>query len=242
MDILVCVKPDMSGQEIGPFEALALEAGLQLRDSGGRVDVVTAGPGEWEDILRRALGMGADRGFHILVPDHDGPGGLVPASVTAGILARALSGPEFQVKYDLILTGVMSQDLMAGQTGPMLAEYLGLSLATAVVGMQIGKDGITAEREWEGGTRERLGLPLPALVSVQAGGYVPRYPSLSNMLRAKSAPIHTIFPDGDAKSVPREIFLDTAVPEKSRAGVRAAGGIHDQVRAFTAFIRERGII
>lgn len=250
MNILVCIKPDISGKEIGPFEALALEAALCLKDRQAaeraiRVDVMTAGPPEWNDILRRALGMGADNGFHILTRADTAPDALVPASVTAALLARAVLHSHTP-PYDIVLTGVMSQDLMAGQTGPMLAEYLDYTLATAVVGILSGGKKLEARREWEGGIRETLEIPLPALMSIQAGEYTPRYPSLSNMLKAKSKTIHTMTPEDlglePAKPHPHEFFLHTAVPEKTRAGQVVSGSIPDQVRVFKTFLKERALV
>ena len=96
MNILVCIKPDISGQEIGLFEALALEAGLQLRDArGGRVDVITAGPESWRGILHRALGTGADNAVHLLIDPPEGTGGLVPAQIPAGLIAAWAGLPRF---------------------------------------------------------------------------------------------------------------------------------------------------
>lgn len=257
MNILVCIKPDQSGTEIGPFESLALEAGLCLKEAWpeagkegaakAQVDVITVGPPEWENFLRRALGMGADNGFHILQSKDkglSGPDGLVSASVISVLLARAISHPHLTPIYDLILTGVISQDLMAGQTGPMTAEHLQLPLATAVVGMSQGEKGLTASREWEGGMRETLEIPLPALVSIQAGQYVPRYPSLSDMLRAKSKTIQVLTLDdlGGNDPTSNENFLGIAVPERTRAGQVVSGSVPDQVRAFNAFLKERALV
>lgn len=165
MNVLVCIKPDLLGQEIGPFETLAVEAALTLKDSGqaSRVDVITAGPAQWREIIVRALGMGADQGCHIVTPENEGSmdGGesLVPASITADRLRRALCRRHVELPYDLILTGVMSQDWMAGQTGPMLAEYLGVALATSVVKIFAVSGGIRAVRQLEGGVLKPLSCP-----------------------------------------------------------------------------------
>ncbi len=252
MNILVCIKPDPSGEEIGPFESLALEAGLCLKEAWpeegekkASLDVITVGPPEWEGTLRRALGMGADNGVHILVTGNKGHSGLVSASVTSQLLARAVSH-QLTPEYDLILTGVMSQDLMAGQTGPMAAEFLQFALATSVVAVSPKKKGLTASREWEGGIRETLEIPLPAVVSIQAGEYVPRYPSLSNMLRAKSKPIRVLGPKelsmGGDDVFSHENFMSTSIPERTRSGQVVSGSTKDQVRAFNSFLKERALV
>lgn len=244
MNVLVCIKPDITGEALGPFEALALEAGLKLKDQDPSVtlDVIAAGPPEWEAVLRRALGMGADNGYHVLLPGRGECDGMVPASSIAKMMARAMAQPDIAPAYDLILTGVMSQDLMAGQTGPMMAEYLNAALATAVIHLWACDAGLRAEREWEGGRREDLELPLPALVTIQAGGYVPRYPNLSNMLRAKSLPIHQIrLADlGDIR--PNEVFWGTIVPENTRAGKTVTGSVDVQAAALKSFLKEKAVI
>lgn len=247
MKILICIKPDITGQEIGPLEALAVEAGLRLRDSDRRcrVDVITAGPSQWENVLRRALGMGADNAFHILASRKgEWPGGLVSAIETAELLTRALACREFTPEYDLVLTGIMSQDLMAGQVGPMMAAYMGMPVATAVVRLTYEAGRLTCYRDWEGGMRETLEIPLPALVSIQAGYYTPRYPSLSNILKAASIEIGTITPEdlGLANMQPDAIFLDAIEPEKTRAGQMVTGSIETQVRIFTSFLKERALL
>lgn len=254
MEILVCIKPDMNGEEIGPFERLALEAGLLLKEASlalgfktACVDVVTAGPLGFRNCLDRALGTGADQGIHLLTsfPDSSDPGFLVPAPVTAGMLARVVT----ERAYDLILTGVMSQDLMAGQTGPYMAEILGLPCATAVVHMelepmQVDQPGraefILAKQEMEGGLEEDMKIELPALVSIQSGFYTPRYPVLSHMLKAREKPVTTI----PVEEFPRvqEVFSPPVIPESSRQKQLVQGSLRDQIEAFTAFISERGLI
>ncbi|SHO48156.1 electron transfer flavoprotein subunit beta/FixA family protein [Desulfopila aestuarii] len=247
MKILICIKPNITGQEIGPLEAHAVEAGLRLKDSDSSclVDVITAGPPKWANILHRALGMGADNAFHILT-DHknERPDGLVPASETAELLSRALTCTDFTPEYDLILTGIMSQDLMAGQVGPMLAVHMQITFATGVVRLNHQSGSLACHRDWEGGKRETLEIPLPALVSIQAGHYTPRYPSLSNILKAASAEIQTItLRELDLAGMqPDAIFLDTIEPQKSRAGEMINGSIEKQVRIFTSFLQERALL
>ena len=248
MRILVCIKPDISGEEIGPFEALGLEAGLCLKEvcdsTSGKscqVDVITVGPASWVDCLYRALGMGADSGIHILANFPEENGGLVPASFVAGALAAFVASAE--TPCDLILTGVMSQDLMAGQTGPMLAEYLDIACATAVVRLDYRDNFFVAQREWEGGYRETLELERPALISVQTGFYSPRYPTLSHMLKAKSKPVTVLNRDDleEARSV-RECFSGLKAPEGTREGSLVRGPIADQVQVFQSFLKQRALI
>ncbi len=256
MRILVCIKPDVTGEEIGPFEILALEAGLCLKESciavdgqACQVDVIIVGPDHWMDCIHRALGMGADSGIHILTAPQEDGGGLIPASVVAGLLAAFAASSEHP--YDLILTGVMSQDLMAGQTGPMLAEYLDIACATAVVQAECRDNILAAQREWEGGYRETLDLELPALISVQSGFYTPRYPTLSHMLKAKTKPItvlNRVDLEAKCKSdllpelTPRECFSGLEAPTQTREGKIIQGSLQEQVLAFNTFLQQRALI
>jgi electron transfer flavoprotein beta subunit len=247
MKVLICVKPNITGREIGPLEALAVEAGLRLKDCDGscRVDVITAGPAHWVSVLHRALGMGADNAFHVLTNQKEKrPDGLVSAAETAALLTRALRRRGFTPGYDLILTGIMSQDLMAGQVGPMLAMYMGMVLATAVVQLRYEASRLICYRDWEGGKREALEIPLPALVTIQAGHYPPRYQSLSNILKAASAEIRSIASEElDLANIqPDAIFLEAIKPEKTRAGRMVGGSIETQVGIFTSFLQERSLL
>ncbi len=262
MKILICIKPDMQGNEIGPFETLALEAGLHLREqaqacgeTGWQVDVITSGPADWRDSLVRALGMGADAGIHLITGDDEGSGALVPPSTTAARLAFALSSTGLVPDYDLVLTGIMSQDLMAGHTGPMLAQLLDLPCATSVVRLgprdadppdDAGQPFLEALREWEGGVLEEIRMPLPAIAAVQSGFYRPRYPSLSHMLKAKNKPVTEIDIDGQAgrelKKLPGESYAGMTEPDKTRQGRVVSGSLDFQVNEFLAFLKERNLL
>ncbi|MEH0018137.1 MAG: hypothetical protein V6Z89_00725 [Desulfobacter sp.] len=247
MRILVCIKPHIMEKDIGPFESIALEAGLQLGEEGV-VDVITAGPDHWVDTIYRALGMGADNGIHILTDSGDPHGGLVPASVTAGMLSAFVMSRRPDQAYDLIITGVMSQDLMAGQTGPMTAAYLDIPCVTAVVRAEQTGESLLIRREWEGGYWETLEMGFPALISIQAGQYTPRYPALSHMLKAKDKPLTVIRALSEICStnqipgqIPKERFSGLRMPEQTRKGEVVRGTLADQVRAFETFLQERNL-
>lgn len=232
---------------MGRFEELALEQGLVLKEaclkSGEEpsiLDVITVGPDSdmANDMIRRAYGMGADKGTHVRTRIRNGTNGLVPAFATASLLAGgAKSG------YDLILTGIMSQDLMAGQTGPMLAELLSIPCATGVVRIDPLEDKsiLRVEQEMDGGIREIIDLSLPALLAIQAGGEA-RYPTLSNMLKAGEKPI-TIFDEAEICPIPRlETFDAVENPGKTREGIKVKGTLKEQVHQFNKFLREKNLL
>lgn len=201
------------------FDEFAVEEALRIREAfpESSVDAVSVGPPRVVAVLRRALAMGANEAFHI---PYEGYQDVFPGE-TASLIA-AFAGSR---SYDLILAGVMSEDAMHAQTGPMVAEMLNVPCATAVVAQKMVEEGkrIVVERELEGGLREGLELPLPALIAVQSGINRPRYPALSHVLRSRSQPIMTV--PADALPTPsRHVRLvSLASPEPSGKGVFLEG-------------------
>lgn len=245
MKILVCIKQGVDDGEMSRFDEFALEEAQLLRElcqaegmDDARVDVITAGPAHAGAIIKRAFGLGADQGIHIVTRKVR----YVPAFVTASNLA-AVAG---KGDYDLILTGIMSQDMMEGQTGPMVAELLGLPCATGVVKIFLapGTDILRVEREMENGCKDCLDICLPAVLTIQAGINTPRYPSLSNMLKAGKKSITTLAEENLflAPVRPKELLVAIECPEKTRAGRRVEGSLEDQVRQLKRFLREKDLV
>ena len=256
MNILVCIKqvlaaavrvfPDADTRWIrsdsdeyvmNRFDEFAVEAALQLREalSDGRVDVISVGPERAEAVIRRALGMGADDGIHIITKTC----GPIPPAVTAALMAASVRNRN----YDLILTGVMSEDDMNAQVGPAMAEMLDLPCATAVI--QIERRGISTvyvEREMEGGMRDALEIRLPALLSVQSGAHPPRYPSLSRMLRANRRPIETIPSTDLGMTAPDIHVVRTAFPGKTRAGYFLEGSASEKAAQLLKIFQTRSLM
>ena len=245
MKILVCIKQGPDDSEMSRFDEFALEEALLLKAQcredgmkGARVDVITAGAATAAAVIKRAFGMGADLGIHIITRK--------ARYVTAFVTASALAAVAGKGGYDLILTGVMSQDMMDGQTGPMLAELLGLPCATGVVKNHLAPATgiVSVEREMESGRRDCLEIRLPAVLTIQAGINTPRYPSLSNMLAADKKHITTLV-EGDLFLTPvrpKESFVAIEHPEQTRTGQRLGGSLDDQVRQFKSFLREKDLL
>ena len=168
------------------YDEAAVEEALQIKDAipDTTIDIISVGPPRSEIAIKRAIGMGADSGIHIVTDNQDY---LDPFAVASWIAAFARS-------YDLILAGVMSEDAIQGLVGPLIAENLTLPCATAVIYEQLWpeKKRVYIEREIEGGFREQLELNLPAVLTVQTGINQPRYPSLSNLLRANKTELVTV--------------------------------------------------
>ncbi len=224
--------------KLAEWDARALEEALVLKESHPGVEVwaVTVGPAEADAVLQRALGMGADQAGHIIASD-DPPS---RPSAIAAWLAEFARGRGF----DLILCGVMSEDAMQGLVGPMLAEVLDLPCATGAVSLALSPDnaGVRVEREMEGGRRQAVELPLPALVTVGASPRQPRYPSLSHLLRAKKAPRLRIEAQNLAQTPTREERRALSLPQRQRAGLRLAGGSAEKAAQLRAILQERSLL
>lgn len=252
--ILVCIKtvPDLAAGEaltiaggwidetavawsMNHYDAHALETALTIRETCGDVTVaaLSAGPERVRDTIRRALAMGADTGIHL---DMDTAGRS--AQRTAQAIARFAEGK----RYDLILAGAMSEDDMNGTTGPMIAAALGLPCAVAAVELipDLPAGSITAACEMEGGMAEIVQLTMPALVTVQTGRQVPRYPSLSNTLRSRRQPIVRVVPDETEDRFPPVEGLRVACPQRASTCRVIEGTLVEKADTLLHVFNEKG--
>lgn len=173
---------------VNEYDLYAMEEAVRIKERFKDVEitVVSVGPLRAEKAIRKALALGGDYG--VLIDDSKSP--CEDSLSVASLIASWAEDKEF----DLILCGLMSEDFQRYQTGPMLAQLLKIPFATAVISLNIypEKKKLTCERELEGGLREKVELPLPALLTVQTGINTVRYASLSNVLRAKELKIELI--------------------------------------------------
>jgi len=197
MKIVVCLKqvPDMESKfkiiddskidesqiafKINDFDNYAVEAALQLKEkNGGEVIIVSAGPDRAAKDIRQAFAMGADWGIHINDPAvYEGDNFVI-----ASALVKAI---ESIGDVDLILTGVMAEDIQAAVTGVMVADLMGIPHSTNVVKLEVDGSNYTVNRELEGGLNEVIALAGPAVFSIQSGINEPRYPTLPGIMKAK---------------------------------------------------------
>jgi electron transfer flavoprotein beta subunit len=165
-------------------DAYALEEALQLKERAGDGEVVVlcAGPERVQSTLREALAKGADRAVHVVTPE-SGEGSLARRDTldVARLLADAVKGEA----PDLVLTGLQSDDLGAGQTGVVMAELLGIPHATLVLHVELAGAGIQVKRELEDGWMQHVEMPLPALLTIQSGGNRLRYATLMGIKKAR---------------------------------------------------------
>jgi electron transfer flavoprotein beta subunit len=200
------------------------------------VRVITVGPAQASQVLKRAVGMGCGEGIHLLTSTDADPGSQA--------IATWISEVAHAMAYDLVLCGSMSEDVMCGQVGPMTAALMDLPYATQVIGMELSSDltHVTIEREIEGGAREMMNLPLPALLALQPGINRPRYPSLSNLLRANQKVFNTI-PTDTLKPVKTHVdCLGFVLPKHSRAAKEITGSALEKAAQTAAILKAKALI
>jgi electron transfer flavoprotein beta subunit len=180
----------------------ALEEALQIRESMGEGEVVAVslGPDRIQKVIREALAKGADRAIHIQMDTE----GVIDPLVTASIFAHALK----EENFDLIFTGLQSDDLGMGQTGIILGEMLGMATASLAMATELGDGKIKVKRELEAGWFQWVSLTLPASVSIQSGLNTPRYPSLKGIMGAKRKELKVVTPNVvDATQSLEKVYL-----------------------------------
>ncbi|MBF0624214.1 MAG: electron transfer flavoprotein subunit beta/FixA family protein [Magnetococcales bacterium] len=223
---------DGIGHGLNPFDEIALEAALQLREAGQATGVlaVSVGPPSWGDGLRTALAMGADRALRVATPPHP----AVPDPLT---VARALAAVVRREGSRLVIAGKQSVDGEHGQTGPMLAGLLDWPQATNVARLTLTADGLEVTREVDGGL-ECLALPRPAVVTTELRLNRPRYASLPNILKARRKPVEEITLEalGVIPTPGREILGVTAPPMRP-PGLRVAS-----VAELLHHLEQRGLL
>jgi electron transfer flavoprotein beta subunit len=173
--------------EINEPDAYALEEALQLKEKhGGEVIALCAGPERAAQTIREALAKGADRAIHVET-------GELESMDTLGV-AKLLSAAVAPEKPDLILTGLQSDDLGAGQTGVVMAELLGMTHSTIIMHVEVRDAAIRVKRELENGWFQHIEMPLPAVLAIQSGLNKLRYATLIGIKKAKTKEIKRITP------------------------------------------------
>jgi electron transfer flavoprotein beta subunit len=193
--------------EMNEPDAYALEAGLVLKEQqGGEVVVCSAGPARAAQVLREALARGADRAIH--VEDER------LAAADAFVVAAALAAGMKDEGFDLILTGLQSDDQGFAQTGVVLAERLGLPHATIIMDLRVDGAMVKVKRELEGGWFQWVTMPLPAVLTIQSGINQLRYATLKGIMAAKKKEIRVVAAPPDL--APRQEILALYPPEKAK--------------------------
>ena len=222
--------------EMNEPDAYALEESLRLREKhGGEVVVCSAGPARVQQVIREALARGADRALHV----EDDALGAADAFTAASALAAAMAEQQF----DLILTGLQSDDQGHAQFGPVLAEKLSMPHSTIIMEVNVGPStdagqaaGVRVKRELEGGWFQYLTMPLPALLTIQSGINQLRYATLKGIMAAKKKAITKVaFPGG---SPARQKITALYAPQKSKQTVMITGSPAEAAKELVKRLRE----
>jgi electron transfer flavoprotein beta subunit len=222
--------------EMNEPDAFALEEALRLREKhGGEVVVCSAGPARVQQVLREALARGADRAVHV---EGDKLAAADPF-VTAEALAAAMSDERF----DLVLTGLQSDDQGQAQTGVVLAERLGFPHSTIIMEVEAspaaeGASGgsVRLKRELEGGWFQWITMPLPALITIQSGINQLRYATLKGIMAAKKKEIRKVAPP--AALQPAQHIVALALPTRSKQTQMIGGSAAEAARELARRLRE----
>ena len=247
MKIAVCIKqvPARDGQprlndtrtwirehdasfEMNEPDAYALEEALRLKEQhGGEVVVCSAGPSRVVQVIREALARGADRAIHV---EDDRL-----ASADGFVVADALASAMKEEQFDLVLTGLQSDDMGFAQTGVILAQRLGHPHATIVMDVQLEAGTAKVKRELEGGWFQWVGMPLPAVLTIQSGINQLRYATLKGIMAAKKKEIKKA---GAALSSPRLKISSLYLPEKGKKTHMISGSPAEAAKELVRRLRE----
>jgi len=227
------VRDQDASWELNEPDAYALEEALRLKEKhGGEVVVISAGPARVAQVIREALARGADRAIHV---QSDGL-----AAADAFAVADALAGAIKDEKFELVLTGLQSDDQGFAQVGVVLAERLGMAHSTIIMDVQVTGSELRVKRELEGGWFQWLTMPLPAVLTIQSGINQLRYATLKGIMAAKKKEIRVAALAQPA--APRQRIVSIYVPEKGKKTELISGSPADAAKTLVARLRDQRVI
>jgi electron transfer flavoprotein beta subunit len=253
MKLLVCIKqvPDLESRfkpnaegtwynetdlawRMNEYDEYAVEQAVQLREQLGEtaeLTVLSIGPDRVVEAIKKTLAMGADNAVHIQDPAASTKDPWQIASIIAAY-ARDKG-------FGLIFTGMQSQDRGSAQVGVTVAELLGYSCATTLVGFSFDNGTVTARRELEGGIKGVVKLKLPALVTCQLGLNIPRYPTLPNIMKAKKKEITAIAVADLLAEEPLATTASFHPPAKKGGGIVLEGDVDNLVDQLIGILKDK---
>lgn len=252
MKILVCIKqvPDMESRfkvdasgtwyqqsdlawRMNEYDEYAVEQAVQLKEQLDDADltVLSIGPDRVKEAIKKALAMGCDRGVQVV----DAAAHEKDPYQIASIIAAFAKDKGF----DLIFTGMQSQDRGSGQVGVLVGEMLGLNTVTTAVGFEYADGAITVRRELEGGLKAVVKTRVPALVTCQLGLNTPRYPTLPNIMKAKKKELLEV-PVAELLNAEAKLqTVNLAPPEKKGQAQILEGEVAELVEKVVQILKEK---
>lgn len=252
MKILVCMKqiPDMESKfkvnsagtwyddadlawRMNEYDEYAVEQAIQLKEQVGDSDltVLSIGPKRVQETMKKALAMGCDRGVHV---NDDNAHQKDPFEI-ASIIAEFARDKDF----DMIFTGMQSQDRSSAQVGVMVAELLNVPSISTIVEFAYEDGKVSAKRELEGGSKAKVSAAIPALVTCQLGLNTPRYPTLPNIMKAKKKELLSVEVAELLKVEARQETAKIYFPEKKGGGLVLEGEVSDLVDQLIKILKEQ---
>ena len=251
MKLLVCIKqvPDMESKfridadgvwydrgdlawRMNEYDEYAVEQAVKVKEqTGADLTVLCIGPDQVKETMKKALAMGCDRGVHIA----DDRSYLKDPFEIASMISEFARDKGF----DLIFTGMQSQDRGSGQVGVMVAEILAISAVTTIVDFALADGRITVKRELEGGIKARVETSLPALVTCQLGLNTPRYPTLPNIMKAKKKEMLSVAANDLHKASSLQKTLNITFPEKRSGGLFLEGEVGDIADRLIRILKDK---
>ncbi len=223
VDYNIKVRPKTDGSDvdiatvkmsINPFDEVAVEEALRLREAGIATEIVAVavGTAQSQDVLRHALAMGVDRAIMVETD-------AVTEPLATAKLLKAITQRE---QPQLILIGKQAIDDDAAETGQMLAALLNVGQGTFASKLELTADCVVVTREISGG-QEKVSLPLPAVITADLRLNEPRYVKLPNLMQAKKKPIETVkSSDLGVDLAPRLKLLQVAEPPARAPGIKVS--------------------
>ena len=251
MNILICIKqvPDMESKfkinaeknwydrtdlawRMNEYDEYAVEQAVRLKEQVGDADltVLCIGPDQVKETMKKALAMGCDRGVHIADNDAHKREPIEIASMIAGFAKDK--------NFDIIFTGLQSQDRGSAQVGVMVAELLAIAAVTTIVSFAYDNGAISVKRELEGGTKALVSATMPVVLTCQLGLNTPRYPTLPNIMKAKKKELLTLSPDLGSSAISQETAA-FYFPEKKGSGLVLEGELPDMAEKLIHLLKEK---
>jgi electron transfer flavoprotein beta subunit len=253
MKLLVCIKqvPDLESRfkpnpegtwynetdlawRMNEYDEFAVEEAVRMREKLGdtaELTVLSIGPDRVVEAIKKALAMGADNAVHVQDP--------AAATKDPWQIASIIAAYAKDKAFDLIFTGMQSQDRGSAQVGVTVAELLGMACTTTIVGFDYADGIVSAKRELEGGIKGLVRLKTPALVTCQLGLNIPRYPTLPNIMKAKKKEI-TVLAVADLLTA--DAMATTASfhpPAKKGGGIVLEGDVASQVDQLIGILKDK---
>lgn len=226
-DMKMKVMPDGSGidlssmsYKVNPFDEIAIEEALRIRESGGgEVVVVGIGSSKAQTEIRNGLSMGADRGIHVQADE----------TIDSDAVARILEAIVEKEQPDLVIMGKQAIDVDCNQAAQLLAEYKGWGQACFASKIDINDSTARVEREVDGGI-EVVEIDLPGIISADLRLNEPRYPALPDIMKAKKKEIQTITANDLEVDITPKVVVKKMEEPKQRQGGRIVTDVPELVR------------